>query len=115
MDSSLLQELDNTIRKTISSDMSKVRVFDSHSIINHLFFNHKALFKRVIAAFAPATPEQMVAFRRNIYARIEASSNDLIEIVKDEQSWSVLYDGSFGPCSYWTRLTRDERAAKKGK
>lgn len=112
MEKETLSELDGAIRKCIIG-MKKVEVFDSHSILNHVYFNHRALFDRIVKEDKPRTPEEWVAFRRRFYGRISACSGDLIEVMEKKQSWSVLFDGSFGPCTYWRKLTKAERDAAK--
>jgi aromatic ring hydroxylase len=112
MEKETIAELDTVIRKAILA-MKKVEVFDSHSILNFIYFNNRPLFDKMENEDKPRTPEQWIAFRRRVYSRINNSSGDLIDAVEKKQSWSVLYDGSFGPCTYWRRLTKAERGTAK--
>lgn len=112
MEKETIAELDTVIRKAILA-MKKVEVFDSHSILNFIYFNNRPLFDKIKNEDKPRTPEQWIAFRRRVYSRINTSSGDLIEAVEKKQSWSVLYDGSTGPCTYWRKISKAERDARK--
>lgn len=112
MEKDTVAELDSTIRKCIL-EMKKIESFDSHSILNYIYFKHRALFDKMVKEDKPRSPEEWISLRRRIYSRVKASSGDLIQVVEKKQSWSVLYDGNYGPCTYWRKLTKAERDASK--
>lgn len=112
MEKNTVAELDSTIRKCIL-EMKKIESFDSHSILNYIYFKHRAIFDKMVKEDKPRSLEEWISFRRRIYSRVKASSGDLIQVVEKKQSWSVLYDGNYGPCTYWRKLTKAERDAIK--
>lgn len=112
MDKKLLEELDITIRACIRA-MKKVDIFDSHAVLNYVYYEHRGLFDRLVRARNPVTREQWVSFRRNVYNRIKKSSSDMVELVPNEQSWSFVYDGSYGPSAYWRKIPKGKTSKKK--